>query len=263
MDKQTEHYQRLLNNPASNKGADGKPLVTQAQLDYAKKNGFGDIDGKNGIDGLELAVAELDGKKGIGAKDGDLNGDGKVNKEDRGVSLGSSSQSNKGLDTGKLMAFIDELIKIWAPRAAGNTSAAPANDISTALKKIMEAAKTRTTTTPTLATFESSDSITLTEAITTTRHAINSTVLTTTESTSGTTTTTTLATFVSSDSITLTEAITTTRHASTSAVLTTTVSTYVTSTTIPVTTLSLTYLIKIFLFFNYSISLLNLITIFS
>lgn len=139
MEKQTEHYQRLLNDPARNKGADGKPLVTQAQLDYARKNGFGDIDGKNGIDGLELAVADLDGKKGRGAKDGDLNGDGKVNKEDRGVNLGSSSKSNKGLDPKVVAAFFDKLIKIWAPQSAGNTSAAQTQagiQISEALAEI-------------------------------------------------------------------------------------------------------------------------------
>ncbi|MEB3315465.1 MAG: hypothetical protein VKK32_04570 [Candidatus Melainabacteria bacterium] len=124
MEKQTEHYQRLLNDPSRNKGADGKPLVTKAQLDYAKENGFGDMNGDKKITGLELAVADLDGKKGRGAKDGDLNGDGKVNKEDRGVNLGSSSKSNKGLDPKVVAAFIDELIKIWAPQAAGNTSAA-------------------------------------------------------------------------------------------------------------------------------------------
>ena len=114
MEKQTEHYQRLLNNPASNKGADGKPLVTQAQLDYAKKNGFGDIDGKNGIDGLELAVAELDGKKGIGAKDGDLNGDGKVNKDDRGIDLGSS-KSTPGFDTKMFLELLQKIMQIWVP----------------------------------------------------------------------------------------------------------------------------------------------------
>jgi hypothetical protein len=141
---QIEYYEEALKDGKKDK--DSNPIVTKAQLEYARNNGFGDMNGDEKITGLELAVADLDGKKGRGAKDGDLNGDGKVNKEDRGVSLGSSSQSNKGLDTGKLMAFIDELIKIWAPRAAGNTSAAPANDISTALKKIMEAAKTRTIT---------------------------------------------------------------------------------------------------------------------
>jgi hypothetical protein len=114
MEKQTEHYQRLLNNPASNKGADGKPLVTQAQLDYAKKNGFGDIDGKNGIDGLELAVADLDGKKGIGAKDGDLNGDGKVNKDDRGIDLGSS-KSTPGFDTKMFLELLQKIMQIWVP----------------------------------------------------------------------------------------------------------------------------------------------------
>jgi hypothetical protein len=93
---QIEYYEKLLNDPTRNNGADGKPLVTQAQLDFAKKKGFGDIDGKNGIDGSELAVADLDGNKRIGAKDGDLNGNGKVNKEDRGVDLRSSSKSNKG-----------------------------------------------------------------------------------------------------------------------------------------------------------------------
>jgi hypothetical protein len=141
---QIEYYEKLLKDPTRNKGADGKPLVTQAQLNYAKKNGFGDIDGKNGIDGLELAVADLDGKKRIGAKDGDLNGDGKVNKEDRGVNLGSSSKSNKGLDP-KVVAFIEELIKIWAPQSAGNTQTQAGTQISEALAgigEILKAAKT-------------------------------------------------------------------------------------------------------------------------
>jgi hypothetical protein len=119
MQKQIEHYEKLLNDPTRNKGADGKPLVTKEQLEFAKKNGFGDIGGKNGIDGLELAVADIDGKNGIDAKDGDLNKDGKVNKDDRGVDLRSSETSNSnssnGFDTKKLMAFIQELIKIWAP----------------------------------------------------------------------------------------------------------------------------------------------------
>ena len=114
---QIEYYEKLLKDPTRNKGADGKPLVTKEQLEYAKKNGLGDMNGDEKITGLELAVADLDGNKRIGAKDGDLNGDGKVNKDDRGVNLGSSSKSNKGLDTEKLMAFINELIKIWAPNA--------------------------------------------------------------------------------------------------------------------------------------------------
>ena len=116
MEKQTEHYQGLLNSPARNKGADGKPLVTQAQLNYARENGFGDIDGKNGIDGLELAVADLDGKNGRGAKNGDLNGDGKVNKDDRGIDLGSS-KSTSGFDTKMFLELLQKIMQIWVPNA--------------------------------------------------------------------------------------------------------------------------------------------------
>jgi hypothetical protein len=149
---QIEYYERALRDGKKDK--DGNPIVTKEQLEYARNNGFGDMNGDKKITGLELAVADLDGNKRIGAKDGDLNGDGKVNKEDRGVSLGSSSKSNKGLDP-KVVAFIEELIKIWAPQSAGNTSAAQTQagiEISKALggiERIMAAAKTRTTTTPT------------------------------------------------------------------------------------------------------------------
>jgi hypothetical protein len=125
---QIEYYEKLLNDPTRNKGADGKPLVTKEQLEYARNNGFGDMNGDKKITGLELAVADLDGNKRIGAKDGDLNGDGKVNKDDRGVDLRSSETSNSnssnGFDTKKLMAFIQELIKIWAPGAAGKIKVA-------------------------------------------------------------------------------------------------------------------------------------------
>ena len=113
---QIEYYEKLLKDPTRNKGADGKPLVTQAQLDYARKNGFGDIDGKNGIDGLELAVADLDGKKGRGAKDGDLNGDGKVNKDDRGIDLGSS-KSTSGFDTKMFLELLQKIMQIWVTNA--------------------------------------------------------------------------------------------------------------------------------------------------
>lgn len=120
MQKQIKHYEGLLNDPAKNRGTD-KPLVTKEQLDYARANGFGDVDGNKKIDGLELAVADLDGK-GIGAKDGDLNGDGKVNKDDRGIDLGSS-KSSPGFDTKLLLkamgAFFGDLAKILAPQAPG------------------------------------------------------------------------------------------------------------------------------------------------
>jgi hypothetical protein len=150
---QAEYYEKLLNDPTRNKGADGKPLVTREQLEYARNNGFGDMNGDKKITGLELAVADIDGKNGIDAKDGDLNKDGKVNKDDRGVNLGPSSKSNKGLDP-KVVAFIEELIKIWAPQSAGNTSAAQqtGTEISKVLggiERIIAAAKTGTTTTPT------------------------------------------------------------------------------------------------------------------
>ena len=117
MQKQTEYYEKLLNDPAKNKGANGQPLVTREQLDYAKENGFGNIDGKNGIDGKELAVVDIDGKNGIDAKDGDINKDGLVNKDDRGVNLGSSeTNSSNGFDAKKFAEFFQKLIEIWAPK---------------------------------------------------------------------------------------------------------------------------------------------------
>jgi hypothetical protein len=119
---QAEYYEKLLNDPTRNKGADGKPLVTKEQLDYAKKNGFGDVNGDRQITGLELAVADLNGDKKIDVTDGDISGDGKVNKDDRGVDLRSSETSNnssKGFDSKKLMEFLQKLIQIWSPQAAG------------------------------------------------------------------------------------------------------------------------------------------------
>ena len=117
MQKQTEYYEKLLNDPAKNKGANGQPLVTREQLDYAKENGFGNIDGKNGIDGKELAVVDIDGKNGIDAKDGDINKDGLVNEDDRGVTLGSSeTNSSNGFDAKKFAEFFQKLIEIWAPK---------------------------------------------------------------------------------------------------------------------------------------------------
>jgi hypothetical protein len=117
MQKQVEYYEKLLKDPAKNKDKDGKPLVTEEQLKFAKENGFGNIDGKNGIDGKELAVAEIDGKNGIDAKDGDINKDGLVNKDDRGVSLGSSkTNSSNGFDAKKFAEFFQKLIEIWAPK---------------------------------------------------------------------------------------------------------------------------------------------------
>jgi hypothetical protein len=113
MHKQTEYYEKA-------KDKDGKPLATKEQLDFAKKNGFGDIDGKNGIDGDELAVANIDGKNGIDAKDGDLNKDGKVNNDDRGVNLSKSNNngSGGGFDIKKFTEYFQKLIQIWAPKSA-------------------------------------------------------------------------------------------------------------------------------------------------
>ncbi|MFM7457674.1 MAG: hypothetical protein ACKO3R_03305 [bacterium] len=92
-------------------------MVTREQLEYAKENGFGDVDGKNGIDGLELAVADVDGDKKIDSKDGDINKDGLVNKDDRGVTLGSSeTNSSNGFDAKKFADFFQKLIEIGAPK---------------------------------------------------------------------------------------------------------------------------------------------------
>jgi hypothetical protein len=115
MEKQIAYYEKLLNDPSANKDKDGNPIVTKEQLAYAKKNGFGNIDGKNGIDGRELDVADIDGDK----TNGDITGDGKVDASDRGIDFRSdetaSGTSTGGFDIAKLMAFVQQLIKIWAP----------------------------------------------------------------------------------------------------------------------------------------------------
>jgi hypothetical protein len=115
MQKQTEYYEKA-------KDKDGKPLATKEQLDFAKKNGFGDIDGKNGIDGKELPVADINGDKKIDSKDGDLNKDGLVNKDDRGVDLRSDKSNNNvsggGFDLKKFAEYFQKIIEIWAPQAA-------------------------------------------------------------------------------------------------------------------------------------------------
>lgn len=107
---QIEYYEEALKDGKKDK--DSNPIVTKAQLEYARNNGFGDMNGDEKITGLELAVADLDGKKGRGAKDGDLNGDGKVNKDDRGIDLGSS-KSTPGF--AELLALINDLVRIWVP----------------------------------------------------------------------------------------------------------------------------------------------------
>ena len=107
---QAEYYEKA-------KGKDGKPLVTREQLEYAKKNGFGDVNGDGKITDNELKVADINGDKKIDSKDGDLNKDGLVNKDDRGVNLGSSeTNSSNGFDAKKFAEFFQKLIEIWAPK---------------------------------------------------------------------------------------------------------------------------------------------------
>jgi hypothetical protein len=127
MQKQVEYYEKLLKDPAKNKDKDGKPLVTEEQLKFAKENGFGDIDGKKGIDGNELAVANINGDKKIDSKDGDINQDGLVNKEDRGVNLSKSNKngSGGGFDLKKFAEYFQKIIEIWSPKAAAVQIPAP------------------------------------------------------------------------------------------------------------------------------------------
>ncbi|MBU6197619.1 MAG: hypothetical protein KGO93_08665 [Cyanobacteria bacterium REEB446] len=112
---QAEYYEKA-------KGKDGKPLVTREQLEYAKKNGFGDVNGDGKITGNELKVADINGDKKIDSKDGDLNKDGLVNKDDRGVDLRSDKSNNNGsgggFDFKKFAEYFQKIIEIWAPQAA-------------------------------------------------------------------------------------------------------------------------------------------------
>ncbi len=114
MQKQTEYYEKA-------KDKDGKPLVTEEQLKFAKENGFGDVNGDGKITGNELKVADINGDKKIDSKDGDLNKDGLVNK-DRGVDLRSDKSNNNGsgggFDLKKFAEYFQKIIQIWAPQAA-------------------------------------------------------------------------------------------------------------------------------------------------
>jgi hypothetical protein len=111
---QTEYYEKLLNDSARN-GKDGNPLVTQERLKYAQEHGFGhDAKGKG------LPVADVNGDKNIDVKDGYISKDGIVNKDDKGINLGSSETSNSnssnGFDAKKFAEFFQKLIEIWAPK---------------------------------------------------------------------------------------------------------------------------------------------------
>jgi hypothetical protein len=115
MQKQIEYYEKA-------KDKDGKPLVTEEQLKFAKENGFGDVNGDGKITGNELKVADINGDKKIDSKDGDLNKDGLVNKDDRGVDLRSAKSNNNvsggGFDLKKFAEYFQKIIEIWAPQAA-------------------------------------------------------------------------------------------------------------------------------------------------
>ena len=112
---QAEYYEKA-------KGKDGKPLVTEEQLKFAKENGFGDVNGDGKITGNELKVADINGDKKIDSKDGDLNKDGKVNNDDRGVDLRSDKSNNNGSGAGfdfkKFAEYFKKIIEIWVPQAA-------------------------------------------------------------------------------------------------------------------------------------------------
>ncbi|MFZ4084166.1 MAG: hypothetical protein ACOYK1_01310 [Vampirovibrionia bacterium] len=112
---QTEYYEKALKE--GKKGEDGKPLVTKDQLDFAKQNGFGDVNGDGKITGNELKIADINGDGKVDAQDGDINKDRKINKEDRGINLGSSeTNSSNGFDPKIFAKFLEDLIKIWAPK---------------------------------------------------------------------------------------------------------------------------------------------------
>jgi hypothetical protein len=121
MEKQAAYYKEALGN--GNKDRNGNPVAfTQEQLNYAKEHGFGDIDGKNGIDGKELAVADVNGDGKINFKDGDITGDGKVDVSDRGVDLrsdetasgtpASATPASDGFDMKKFTTFFQQLMQI-------------------------------------------------------------------------------------------------------------------------------------------------------
>ena len=115
MQKQTEYYEKA-------KDKDGKPLVTEEQLKFAKTNGFGDVNGDGKITGKEVKIADVNGDGKVDAQDGDINKDGKVNKDDRGINLGSDKSNNNGsgggFDLKKFAEYFQKIIQIWAPQAA-------------------------------------------------------------------------------------------------------------------------------------------------
>jgi hypothetical protein len=112
---QAEYYEKA-------KDKDGKPLVTEEQLKFAKTNGFGDVNGDGKITDNELKVADVNGDGKIDAQDGDLNKDGLVNKDDRGVDLRSDKSNNNvsggGFDFKKFAEYFQKIIQIWVPQAA-------------------------------------------------------------------------------------------------------------------------------------------------
>ena len=115
---QIEYYEKALKE--GKKDEDGKPIVSEEQLQYARENGFGDIDGKNGIDGNELDVADINDDTKRDFRDGDITGDGKVTLDDKGVDLRTPEAKAAGdagggikLNTNAMMSFLDQLMKIW------------------------------------------------------------------------------------------------------------------------------------------------------
>jgi hypothetical protein len=122
MEKQTAYYKYALAN--GNKNKNGDPVVvTQEQLEYAEKNGFGDTNGDNKITGLELAVADVDGDGKINFKDGDITGNGKVNASDRGIDFRSNETASDTpagdvFDMKKFMVFFQQFMKMLLPNTA-------------------------------------------------------------------------------------------------------------------------------------------------
>lgn len=115
---QVKYYEKAL--AKGTKDQDGKPIVTKEQLEYAKEHGFGDTNNDKQITGSELRVADINDDKKIDFRDGDITGDRKVSRYDKGVDL-RTPEATAGGDAGggmkvsanAMMSFLDQLMTIW------------------------------------------------------------------------------------------------------------------------------------------------------